>query len=98
MAIFEAAYLAFDEANVARRGLLIRHLVLPEGLAGTEQTLTFIAEEVSRATCLNLMGQYHPAGKVLTGDFPDLARRVTTEEMAQAYQYARAAGLWRFDN
>ena len=52
--------LALDGANVARRGLLVRHLILPQDLAGTEQTLTFIAEQVSRDTYLNLMDQYRP--------------------------------------
>ena len=95
MAIFEAAYLAFDEANVARRGLLIRHLVLPEGLAGTEQTLTFIAEEVSRATCLNLMGLYRPCFQA--SRFPGLDRCPNRSELHEASAIDKRLGLHRLD-
>ena len=53
--------LQIDERGVARRGLLIRHLVLPNGVAGTEGVVRFIAEEISRNTYLNVMAQYYPA-------------------------------------
>ena len=87
--------LVLDEAKVARRGLLIRHLVLPEGLAGTEQTLTFIAEEVSRNTYLNLMDQYRPCFQA--SRFPGLDRRPNRSELHEARAIAKRLGLHRLD-
>jgi len=87
--------LTLDEANVARRGLLIRHLVLPEGLAGTEQTLTFIAKEVSRDTYLNLMDQYRPCFQA--HQFPGLDRRPNRSELHVARRIAKRLGLHRLD-
>ncbi len=91
--------LVIDERGLARRGLLIRHLVLPDGLAGTAVIARFLAEEVSQDTYINIMAQYHPAYKAwdsTTHTMP-LNRRVTAEEYAMAVQQARAAGLHRFD-
>ena len=85
--------LALDETNVARRGLLIRHLILPEGLAGTEQTLTFIAEQVSRDTYLNLMDQYRPCFQA--SQLPGLDRRPNSSELHQARVIAKRLGLHR---
>ena len=87
--------LALDETNVARRGLLIRHLILPEGLAGTEQTLTFIAEQVSRDTYLNLMDQYRPCYQA--SQFPGLDRRPNRSELHEARAMAKRLGLHRLD-
>jgi len=87
--------LALDETNVARRGLLIRHLILPEGLAGTEQTLTFIAEQVSRDTYLNLMDQYRPCFQA--SQFPGLDRRPNRSELHEARAMAKRLGLHRLD-
>ncbi|MEJ2197835.1 MAG: hypothetical protein P8X54_04640 [Desulfuromonadales bacterium] len=87
--------LALDETNVARRGLLIRHLILPEGLAGTEQTLTFIAEQVSRDTYLNLMDQYRPCFQA--SQLPGLDRRPNRSELHQARVIAKRLGLHRLD-
>ena len=87
--------LALDETNIARRGLLIRHLILPEGLAGTEQTLTFIAEQVSRDTYLNLMGQYRPCFQA--SQLPGLDRRPNRSELHQVRVIAKRLGLHRLD-
>ena len=87
--------LALDETNVARRGLLIRHLILPEGLAGTEQTLTFIAEQVSRDTYLNLMDQDRPCFQA--SQLPGLDRRPNRSELHQARVIAKRLGLHRLD-
>ena len=87
--------LALDETNVARRGLLIRHLILPEGLAGTEQTLTFIAEQVSRDTYLNLMDQYRPCFQA--SQLPGLDRRPNRSELHEACAIAKRLGLHRLD-
>ena len=88
-----------DEEGVALRGLLVRHLVMPGGLAGTAEVMRFLAEEVSPDTYVNVMDQYGPAGKVLElrERYADVGRRVTPGEVAEAVEMARAAGLWRFD-
>ncbi|MCR4418814.1 MAG: radical SAM protein [Clostridia bacterium] len=79
--------------GLAVRGLLVRHLVLPDNLAGTEQILRFIAGELSRHTFVNIMAQYYPAHKA--GRYPPLDRRLTREEYAAALAAAREAGLTR---
>ncbi len=83
--------LKLDEDDVAYRGLLIRHLVLPHNIAGTEQILKFIARQVSPKTHISLMGQYFPAYKATT--YPQLKRRITTEEYRQAIDIAKQLGL-----
>lgn len=87
--------LQLDERGIARRGLLVRHLVLPNGLAGTEEIVRFLAEEISPNTYLNLMAQYRPAFHAHT--FPQLARPVTREEYQAAVRLAQEAGLNRLD-
>jgi putative pyruvate formate lyase activating enzyme len=89
--------LVMDGDGIALRGLLIRHLVLPGGLAGTAEVARFLAEEVSRDTYINLMGQYRPEYKAAREDMGPLSRRVSAAEMHEAYEVARAAGLHRFD-
>jgi putative pyruvate formate lyase activating enzyme len=89
--------LVMDEDGIALRGLLVRHLVLPGGLAGTAEVARFLAEDVSRDTYINLMGQYRPEYKARTEDMGPLSRPISAEEMAEAYDAARAAGLHRFD-
>jgi putative pyruvate formate lyase activating enzyme len=87
--------LKLDADGIATRGLLVRHLVLPEGLAGTAQIARFLAEAVSPDTYINVMGQYRPAYRAAQA--PALRRRVTAAEVAEAVREARAAGLHRFD-
>ncbi|NDY42207.1 radical SAM protein [Dissulfurirhabdus thermomarina] len=77
--------------RVARRGLLVRHLVLPGGLAGTREVLAFLAREVSPATWVNLMGQYRPCGRAM--DHPPLDRRPLPAEFEAAEAAWRASGL-----
>ncbi len=84
--------LEVDDRGIARRGLLVRHLVLPGGLAGTSEVARFLAEEVSPDTRINVMAQYRPCYKA-TGD-PALARRPTVDEFAAAVAACRARGLW----
>lgn len=86
--------LTFDARGVATRGLLVRHLVLPGGLAGTPEVVRFLADEVSADTYVNIMAQYRPCYRAL--EFPELARCPTSEEVADAMRLARAAGLHRF--
>jgi len=87
--------LQIDERGVARRGLLVRHLVLPGGLAGTDGVVRFLAQEVSTNTYLNVMAQYHPCHKAF--DIPQLARPVNREEFNGAVNLARQQGLHRLD-
>ena len=85
--------------RIARHGLLVRHLVLPGGLAGTAEVARFLADEISRDTYVNVMAQYHPSYKAWTcvdEDTP-LDRRITPREYQAALQQARDAGLHRFD-
>jgi putative pyruvate formate lyase activating enzyme len=87
--------LVLDEDGIARRGLLVRHLVLPGGLAGTEKVLAFLAREVSTNTYLNLMDQYHPSYRAREN--PPLDRPITAEEYAEALALAERYGLRRLD-
>jgi putative pyruvate formate lyase activating enzyme len=87
--------LELDERGIAQRGLLVRHLILPEGLAGTADIIHFLAEEVSTDTYLNLMDQYRPAYKA--NEYPHLNRRITVEEYQDAIHTAHTAGLTRLD-
>jgi putative pyruvate formate lyase activating enzyme len=87
--------LALDERGIARRGLLVRHLVLPGGLAGTGRGLDFLAREVSAGTYLNLMDEHHPCYHA--HEYPPLDRRLTPEEYRAALAAAPRAGLSRLD-
>jgi putative pyruvate formate lyase activating enzyme len=89
--------LKLDERGIAQRGLLIRHRVLPGGLAGTEVVARFLAGEISKDTYINIMGQYRPEYRACREDFGDLSRAVTVDEIAEACEIARTAGLHRFD-
>ncbi|MCS6817479.1 MAG: radical SAM protein [Blastocatellia bacterium] len=90
--------LRVDEDGIARRGVLVRHLVMPGLLDDTREILRYLAEEISRDTYVNIMDQYRPAWKARTDDrFLEINRRITQKELEQAFAYARAVGLWRFD-
>ncbi|MFZ5790797.1 MAG: radical SAM protein [Pseudomonadota bacterium] len=88
--------LVIGEDGVARRGLLVRHLILPNGIAGTEQVLAFLAGEISRETYLNLMGQYRPCYRA--GEFPEFDRPITRAEFREALAIAHRYGLNRLDH
>lgn len=87
--------LVLDERGIARRGLLVRHLVLPEGLADTDEVVRFLAAEISANTYVNIMNQYFPYGDIAPRS--PLGRRITGEEYEEALDLARAAGLIRLD-
>lgn len=84
-----------DGYEIATRGLLVRHLVLPNGLAGTSDVVRFIATEISTDTYVNIMDQYTPFYKAVGN--PEIGRRITADEYAEAVRLARAAGLSRLD-
>jgi putative pyruvate formate lyase activating enzyme len=87
------------EEGIAVRGLIIRHLVLPENMAGSDEILPWIARDISRDTWVNIMDQYHPAGRVtdevVRRKFPSLGRRVLRTEYAAAIALAAECGLHR---
>lgn len=97
----QVGVLKLDGRGLARRGLLIRHLVLPKGMAGTSEIASWLATEISPKTYVNVMNQYHPDGALLDappGKYPrELYRPLTIEEYINAMRTARAAGLSRFD-
>ena len=97
----QVGVLTLDEHGLAVRGLLVRHLVMPNDLAGTREISRWLVTELSPDTYVNVMAQYHPAGDVLNparaGRYTDIARPVAAEEFPTAMSDARAAGLHRFD-
>ena len=87
--------LVLDERGLARRGLIVRHLVMPGALAETEAVLRFIVEELGPDTYVNLMGQYRPAGR--SERFAEINRRPRLDELACAFEIADRLGLRRLD-
>ncbi|MBI5047347.1 MAG: radical SAM protein [Deltaproteobacteria bacterium] len=81
--------------GIAERGLLVRHLVLPDGLAGTREVIRFIAKEISKNTYVNIMDQYRPCYNAF--ERPPMDRRITGEEFEEAVRIAREEGLVRLD-
>lgn len=87
--------LVMDASGLARRGLLIRHLVMPDGLGETLEIMKFIASRISADTYVNVMPQYRPSGDIK--GMKSLGRQITQIEYAKALQYALEAGLKRLD-
>ncbi|MCL6582325.1 MAG: radical SAM protein [bacterium] len=87
--------LVIDAQGVAQRGLLVRHLVLPQGLSGSRQIMRFLAQEISPNTYVNLMDQYRPCGEAW--QYPPISRRLSRAEYQQALSEARAEGIHRLD-
>jgi putative pyruvate formate lyase activating enzyme len=87
--------LVMNEEGVALQGLLVRHLVLPENVAGTAEVVRFIAEEISKNTYVNIMDQYRPCFQAY--EHPPLDRRLTAGEFKGAVELALKAGLRRLD-
>lgn len=80
--------------GLAKKGLLIRHLVMPGYLRETEEVIRFVAEEISKDSYLNIMGQYYPCGDA--NNFPKLSKRLYSSEYQQALQIARHYNLSKF--
>lgn len=87
--------LRIDARGIAQRGLLVRHLVMPNALAGTREVMRFLAGEISPGTYVNIMAQYRPCGQAAS--IPELSRRITAEEYETALQEARNEGITRRD-
>lgn len=87
--------LTMDVDNTAVKGVLLRHLVLPDDIAGTREIMNFIVRKVSPDTYVNIMPQYRPCGRA--AEIKALARPITTEEFKNALQDAKEMGIHRLD-
>jgi len=87
--------LNIDSDGVARRGLLLRHLVLPNGMAGTRDVMGFVAESLSPDTYVNIMSQYRPWGRA--SEIPGFSAGISDEEYQAAVQAAGQVGIHRLD-
>jgi putative pyruvate formate lyase activating enzyme len=79
------------ENGLMYRGLMIRHLVMPNDVSGTEKVIKWIASNLPKDTFLNLMSQYRPVYKAV--DYPEISRSITRDEYTAAINYAKEAGL-----
>jgi putative pyruvate formate lyase activating enzyme len=82
-----------DQRGVATRGVLVRHLVLPNRIADSQKVIDFLASSISSDTYLNIMDQYHPAFHA--SEYNGLRRRVFRQEVEEVLQYARSKGMSR---
>lgn len=87
--------LTHDERGIALRGLLVRHLVLPGGLAGTTKVMHFLASEISKNVYVNIMDQYYPCGDI--PPHSPLSRRISQKEYYEAVESAKQEGITRLD-
>jgi putative pyruvate formate lyase activating enzyme len=87
--------LIVDDEGIARRGLLVRHLVMPNKVAGTKRIMEFLAKEISMNTYVNVMDQYRPCGTVHQDDMVNI--RLSGQAFREATNAARSAGLTRLD-
>jgi putative pyruvate formate lyase activating enzyme len=87
--------LTLDRWGLAVRGLMIRHLVMPNRVAGTEQFVKWVAQALPRSTYVNIMAQYRPEYKA--PDHPAIARTVSREEFLEAMRWAEQSGLTNLD-
>ncbi|MBF8278191.1 MAG: Radical domain protein [Candidatus Brocadiaceae bacterium] len=88
--------LVIDHRGIAVRGLIVRHLVMPNGLAGTRKVMQFLSREISPDTYVNIMDQYRPCG--LASKHPEINRRIHVEEFENAIEIAHEEGLRRLDS
>ncbi len=89
--------LIVDENGLALRGVILRHLVMPGGIAGTREVMEWVTRELGPNTYVNVMPQYYPAGKVSGKEYVGINRPISCEEFEGAVAAARAAGLLRLD-
>jgi putative pyruvate formate lyase activating enzyme len=87
--------LQLDSKGVAHRGLIIRHLVMPGNIAGTDRFVEWVAKELTATSYVNLMAQYRPEHKAF--DYPEISRPITAQEWNQARSWAKTAGLIHVD-
>lgn len=89
--------LVLDENGLALRGVILRHLVMPGGIAGTREIMEWVAQELGPNTYVNVMAQYSPAGKVSGTQYIPINRLISNTEYEEALRAARSAGLRRLD-
>lgn len=87
----QVGLLETDKNDIAQRGMIIRHLVLPDNIAGTKESLQFLAEELSPLVTVSVMSQYHPAHKAL--EYSELNRFISTEEYNRAVEWLDIYGF-----
>jgi putative pyruvate formate lyase activating enzyme len=83
------------EDGLMYRGLMVRHLVMPNGVGGTKEVLGWIAESLPKDSYVNIMSQYRPMYKAF--DYPEISRRLTPKEFDEAVRWAKEAGLTNLD-
>jgi putative pyruvate formate lyase activating enzyme len=93
----QVGVLKMDERGLAKRGVLVRHLIMPGEVAGSEQIMRFLSGEISPDTFINIMDQYHPSNKVGGDKYQEINRRITSREIRDVLDSARKVDLWRFD-
>ncbi len=87
----QAGSLKCDERGIAIKGLMIRHLVLPNDLANSSKVFDFLAKELPKDTFINIMNQYYPAYRAK--EYPELSRTITREEYTESIKQALQRGL-----
>jgi putative pyruvate formate lyase activating enzyme len=92
----QVGVLRVDSRGIAERGLIIRHLVMPGNIAGTDRFVQWVARELSPDTYVNLMAQYRPEHEA--SSYPEINRRIGVQEWSEAQRWARAAGLTNLDS
>ncbi len=85
-----------DETGIAQRGILLRHLVLPQGLAGTRPLMRFIAQEISTNTYVNIMPQYRPCGRA--AEIKEFSHHLSQKDFETALEAAIEEGVERLDS
>jgi putative pyruvate formate lyase activating enzyme len=93
----QSFYVGAPHFDVALRGLIVRHLVMPGEIASTREILNWIAQELGPDTYVNVMAQYYPAGKVSASEHAEINRSITLQEFRQALDFADEAGLRHLD-
>jgi putative pyruvate formate lyase activating enzyme len=81
--------------GIMQRGLMVRHLVMPNNVAGSEKIMEWIAENLPKDTYVNIMAQYTPLFKAY--DYPEISRRITSEEYIKVVEKAQEVGLTNLD-
>ena len=90
--------LVLDESGLAKRGILVRHLVMPNSIENSRHIMRHLSHGISAHTYINVMSQYRPAGKVSEKKYSEINRRTRPDEVEATISIAQDAGLYRFDN
>jgi putative pyruvate formate lyase activating enzyme len=85
--------LEVDGEDIAQKGLIIRHLILPHGIAGSEESLKWLVSEVSPEVSISIMSQYYPAHQAARQWYPELGRKITQEEYSEVVALAEKLGI-----